>query len=71
MTKKAGKLYIIGTREEETGRCKMCGAVDEVRPYGPGGMIVCFDCAMKDEAEARRQFAARLGDATTVVVKND
>lgn len=36
--------------------CQMCGKVDELRPYGPNGEEVCFDCAMKDEAAAKRGF---------------
>lgn len=40
--------------------CEMCGKVDELRPYGSGGMRVCFDCGMKDEAEAIRRMKAHL-----------
>lgn len=36
--------------------CELCGAVEETRPYGPHGKRVCFNCAMKDEPEAKRQF---------------
>lgn len=36
--------------------CQMCGNVDELRPYGPNGEEVCFDCAMKDEPAAKRAF---------------
>jgi hypothetical protein len=34
----------------------------ELRPYGPGGALVCFECAMKPEhrQETDRQFAERL-----------
>lgn len=34
----------------------MCGKVDELRPYGPNGEEVCFDCGMKDVAAAVRGF---------------
>jgi hypothetical protein len=37
-------------------KCEMCGAFKELRPYGPNGENVCFDCAMKDEAAAKRGF---------------
>lgn len=47
------------------GRCEMCGAVEETRPYGPKGEEVCFSCGMKDEAAARRAFEARLGGTRT------
>lgn len=36
--------------------CDLCGKVDELRPYGPQGEEVCFECAMKDEAAAKRGF---------------
>jgi hypothetical protein len=48
-------------RATHPDKCEMCGAVVELRPYGPGGMWVCFECGMKDEAEAERQFARLLG----------
>ena len=37
-------------------RCELCGKEDELRPYGPNGENVCFDCGMKDEAAALRGF---------------
>lgn len=31
-------------------KCCHCGTADaELRPYGPGGAPVCFDCGMKPE----------------------
>jgi hypothetical protein len=42
---------------EPNGKCEMCGAVEETRPYGPKGESVCFKCGMKDEPAARRRFA--------------
>ena len=36
--------------------CELCGAVKELRPYGPNGEEVCFQCAMKDEEAAKRGF---------------
>ena len=41
---------------ESDMRCELCGKVDELRPYGPNGERVCFDCGMKDEAAAKRQM---------------
>lgn len=38
-------------------KCELCGAVEETRPYGPNGERVCFDCGMKDEPAAIRQFS--------------
>lgn len=54
MTRKSGDVVIV----EETGdaECTDCGQIDELRPYGPEGAWVCFDCMMKDEEEGTRQF---------------
>ena len=50
------------TIEKEARRiCQLCGSAEETRPYGPGGIRVCFSCAMKDEAEAKRQFGKVIG----------
>lgn len=34
----------------------------ELRPYGPNGTLICFECGMKPEnkAETQRQFRSRL-----------
>jgi len=47
----SGKGYIA---PEKDARCELCGQIDELRPYGPNGERVCFDCGMKDEAAAKR-----------------
>jgi hypothetical protein len=63
MTREVGKnILIIEPQPDE--RCEMCGAVDELRPYGPKGENVCFTCGMKDREAAERQFAKRLGITT-------
>lgn len=49
------------------GKCELCGAVEEVRPYGPGGKFVCFDCGMKDEEEAKRRFHALLEKGPVII----
>lgn len=41
---------------ERAQQCDDCGEIAELRPYGHGGSMVCFDCGMKDEAEAKRRF---------------
>lgn len=48
--------------------CTMCQKRAELRPYGKNGAMVCFKCAMKDEPEARRRFAALLASAGPVAV---
>lgn len=58
MTKRVGNIVII--EATEPAKCSDCGNVDELRPYGKNGAWVCFDCMMKDEAEAHRQFSKLL-----------
>lgn len=54
MSEKIGPVFIIAP--ESDGKCELCGKVEETRPYGPGGKQVCFECGMKDEGLAERQF---------------
>lgn len=65
MTRRIGKVVLI--EQEPPGRCELCGAVAELRPYGPNGERVCFPCGMKDRAAAERQFGKLLNgdDAAT------
>jgi hypothetical protein len=46
---------------EKAQQCDDCGEVKELRPYGPGGSTVCFDCMMKDEEEGKRQMSKLYG----------
>lgn len=57
---------IDGTRHS---KCQLCGQEAELRPYGPNGESVCFDCGMKDEEAAKRQFAKLLTGNEIVVIK--
>jgi hypothetical protein len=41
---------------EEPDKCELCGKVAELRPYGPRGERICFDCGMKDVDQTKRQF---------------
>ena len=61
MTRKIGNNAVL-IEQESDARCEMCGVVDELRPYGPKGERVCFDCMMKDDEAARRQFTALFKD---------
>lgn len=40
----------------EPSKCRLCGEVAELRPYGPRGENVCFQCGMRDEAATKRQM---------------
>ena len=46
-------VYVVPT---PINNCQVCGKKEELRPYGKNGAWVCFECGMKDEEEAKRQF---------------
>jgi len=50
-------IEVGGIIESEAAQqCDDCGDIKELRPYGPGGSSVCFDCAMKDREGTERRF---------------
>ena len=51
-------ILIVGRTKH--AKCEMCGKEEELRPYGPNGESVCFDCGMKDEEATKRQFSKRI-----------
>jgi hypothetical protein len=47
--------------------CELCGAVKELRPYGPGGKFICFDCAMKNLKETKKQCGKIFKKGITII----
>jgi len=60
--KRMGNLTVMDRSDPHAfdGVCEMCGVKDELRPYGPNNENICFDCAMKDEAAAKKKFLEML-----------
>lgn len=52
------------TKRENAQQCDLCGRIRELRPYGQNGECVCFDCGMRDEAAAKREFMRRFEEET-------
>lgn len=48
---------IVTIEVEEDGKCELCGIIEELRPYGPNGEEICYDCGMKNEEVTKRQCA--------------
>ena len=42
--------------EENPDTCQLCGKYAELRPYGPKGENICFECGMKDEKNTKLKF---------------
>lgn len=54
MSKRIGNAVIIAV--EEPQQCDLCGAIAELRPYGPNGEAICYDCGMKDRETTLRML---------------
>lgn len=54
----------------EPGTCDLCGEIAELRPYGPNGENICFQCGMKDEESTRRAFEKVLDGVDAVEVSS-
>lgn len=48
------------------GRCGQQNLLEDLRPYGPEGELICFTCGMKDERTTAKQYIAmRFGRVLT------
>lgn len=50
------KIKVIELNLGGVGECQLCGKQAELRPYGPHGQFICFDCGMKDEEATRERM---------------
>lgn len=56
---------VIAVEPEDV--CEQCGSVEETRPYGPGGLRICFPCGRKDPEGTKARMAEVLfGDTPSV-----
>ena len=53
----SGNVTVIDRRDVPEGRCQLCGADDELRPYGPKGEWICFGCGMKNKTTTEARLA--------------
>lgn len=60
MTKRVGNVVFLGVENKQ--QCDFCGKIDELRPYGPKGECICFDCGMKNRATTEAAFARLISD---------
>lgn len=56
MTSKIGNIPVIECTDP--GTCELCGKTEELRPYGPNGENICFDCGMLDKAGTERRMGS-------------
>jgi hypothetical protein len=55
---------------EPPAACALCGAIEELRPYGPNGESICFDCGMANRETTDAAFQARMAGVRTVIVSD-
>jgi hypothetical protein len=51
-------VFVIKVENEQ--QCDLCGKVAELRPYGPNGECICFECGMKDIESTTKQCLRRM-----------
>ena len=59
MCAKNGQKVLVIEPESE-GACELCGKTAELRPYGPGGKNICFECGDRHEPETMRRCRERM-----------
>lgn len=58
MSRVDGDTFVIARARPE--QCDLCGAIAELRPYGPRGEWICFDCAARNPEATDRALLALL-----------
>jgi hypothetical protein len=66
MSTRHGNDFIVA--EEAPQQCDLCGAIEELRPYGPNGEAICFDCGMANREATDAAFRRATEGVTRVVV---
>ena len=54
MSKRIGNIAFV--QVEQPAVCQYCGRLEELRPYGPNGERICYECAQKDVKTTERKM---------------
>ena len=49
-------------------QCDLCGKIAELRPYGPNGEAVCFDCGMIHYEASEAALQKRIAGVGGIVI---
>lgn len=63
MSFRFGPIAVICPTPDE--KCELCGKLAELRPYGPRGEKICWECGEKNPAARDRQMNRILYGETT------
>lgn len=56
MTEDLSKSKFVMTEKLQPEYCQKCGNFAELRPYGIGGLWICFKCGMSDKRTTETMF---------------
>lgn len=54
MSERINNIAVIYAENKQ--QCDTCGKIAELRPYGPNGKCICYECGMKDKATTERMM---------------
>ena len=58
MSERVGNIaFIYGENDQQ---CDLCGKIAELRPYGPKGECICYECGMKNEKTTDKMMGIKL-----------
>lgn len=46
-------VYLVSPPDRD---CELCGKLSDVRPYGPNGEYICFECGQKNPEVTKRRM---------------
>ena len=58
MSERIGDVIIL--RPEPPQQCDFCGKIAELRPYGPNGECICYECGRKDDPETTQKMMRKI-----------
>lgn len=65
MSRRIGNTVVI--ERENSQQCDLCGKIAELRPYGPQGECICYECGRALEPITSIMLGRRLfGDRATL-----
>lgn len=64
-------MNIVTISNGDPSKCELCGVTAILRPYGPNGEKICFQCLKKNEPAARQRFIDVVNGADVIAWKID
>lgn len=61
---------MIVIENEKPQQCDLCGVIAELRPYGPNGECICYDCGEKNPEVTQKMMTRAISKAFEVLNPN-